>query len=131
MDNQRMVREFHQAFNGEEPTLGELIELRRKLIAEESTEVDEALFDLGMDDSFDNYVHLAKELSDLLVVVYGTADKLDIPLDVVFDLVHESNMSKLGADGKPIFREDGKILKGPNYKEPEKEIAKLMKYYWS
>jgi len=62
-----------------------------------------------------NVVNLAKELADLLYVVYGTAAAYGIPIDDVYREVHRSNMSKLGPDGKPIYREDGKVLKGPNY----------------
>ena len=58
---------------------------------------------------------LAKEAVDLLYVTYGLLQLLDINADCAFSEVHESNMSKLGEDGKPIKREDGKILKGPNY----------------
>ena len=60
---------------------------------------------------------LTKELSDLLYVVYGTALAFGLPLDPAFNRVHESNMSKL-VDGKPLYREDGKVLKGPNYQPP-------------
>lgn len=59
---------------------------------------------------------LAKELGDLEVVTVGTLDVLGIDGDEVFDAVHRSNMSKLGPDGKPIRREDGKILKPDTYK---------------
>jgi len=61
---------------------------------------------------------LLKELADLVYVVYGTAVSLGLNLDEALERVHESNMSKLGEDGKPIYREDGKVLKGSNYKEP-------------
>ena len=59
-----------------------------------------------------------KELADLVYVCYQYAANLDWDLDTALDRVHESNMSKLGEDGKPIRREDGKVLKGPNYKPP-------------
>lgn len=63
----------------------------------------------------------AKELADILYTVFGTiiAEGLQDDIERVFDAVHESNLSKLGADGKPIKRADGKVLKGPNYKEPD------------
>jgi predicted HAD superfamily Cof-like phosphohydrolase len=62
---------------------------------------------------------LTKELADLLYIVYGTAVTFGLPLEEVFTEVHRSNMSKLGADGKPLYRADGKVLKGPNYQEPD------------
>ena len=60
-------------------------------------------------------------MADLLYVIYHAAITFGIPLDEVFKEVHKSNMSKLGDDGKPIFREDGKVMKGPNYKLPNLE----------
>lgn len=60
-------------------------------------------------------------LEDLLVAIYSMADAFGIPIVAVFEEVHRSNMSKLGEDGKPILREDGKILKGPNFTQPDLE----------
>ena len=59
-----------------------------------------------------------KELCDLVYVCYQYAENMGWELDKAMTRVHKSNMSKLGEDGKPIYREDGKVLKGPNYKEP-------------
>jgi len=59
-----------------------------------------------------------KELCDILYVVYGFGHRSLEDVDAAFNRVHESNMSKLGDDGKPLYREDGKVLKGPNYKPP-------------
>jgi len=59
-----------------------------------------------------------KELADLVYVCYQYAENVGWDLDEALNRVHQSNMSKLGEDGKPLRREDGKILKGPNYKEP-------------
>ena len=59
-----------------------------------------------------------KELADLVYVCYQYAENMNWFLDEALNRVHESNMSKLGEDGKPIYREDGKVLKGPNYKPP-------------
>jgi len=118
------VRAFHRAFF--HPLDKEFIEgtgsdaefelkgLRMRLIDEEVAEVCEALYEGTKQE-------LAKELADLLYVVYGTAAAYGIPIDEVFNRVHESNMSKLGEDGKPVYRDDGKVLKGPNYKEPSME----------
>ena len=59
-----------------------------------------------------------KELADLVYVCFQYAENMGWNLDEAMDRVHLSNMSKLGEDGKPIYREDGKVLKGPNYKPP-------------
>ena len=60
-----------------------------------------------------------KELADLVYVCYQYAENMGWLLDEALNRVHLSNMSKLGEDGKPIYREDGKVLKGPNYKPPD------------
>ena len=86
--------------------------LRYALIAEELEELKQAIDD-------NNLVEVADALTDLLYVVYGAGHAFGIDLDKCFNEVHRSNMSKLGADGKPIFREDGKVLKGPGYFEPD------------
>ena len=59
-----------------------------------------------------------KELADLVYVCYQYAENMNWFLDEALDRVHKSNMSKLGEDGRPIYREDGKVLKGPNYQPP-------------
>ena len=61
---------------------------------------------------------MMKELADLLFVSFGFAVSFGFPIDEIFKRVYESNMSKLGPDGKPIYRDDGKITKGPNYHKP-------------
>ena len=63
--------------------------------------------------------HALKELADLVYVCYQYAENMNWFLDEALNRVHESNMSKLGEDGKPIYLEDGKVLKGPNYKPPD------------
>ena len=63
--------------------------------------------------------HALKELADLIYVCYQYAENMGWFLDEALNRVHLSNMSKLGEDGKPIYREDGKVLKGPNYKPPD------------
>ena len=62
-----------------------------------------------------------KELADLVYVCYQYAANMGWDLDKAMDRVHQSNMSKLGEDGLPIYRDDGKVLKGPNYKPPNLE----------
>ena len=65
--------------------------------------------------------HALKELADLVYVCYQYAENMGWFLDEALNRVHESNMSKLDDDGNPIYREDGKVLKGPNYKPPNLE----------
>lgn len=91
-------------------------ELRYELIKEELIELREAM------DSED-IVEVADALTDILYVVYGAGHAYGIDLDCCFAEVHASNMSKLGEDGRPIYREDGKVLKGPKYFEPNLEYV--------
>ena len=123
------LRVFHQAFGlaiDEEPTKEEL-KLRKTLIAEEAKELLEEFdrvlgyLERGEEVPKDLYADMLKEMADLQTVLSGSAVSLKPleKLEVAFLRVHESNMSKLGADGKPIYREDGKVLKGPNYFKPD------------
>jgi predicted HAD superfamily Cof-like phosphohydrolase len=91
--------------------------LRKKLLREEVKEY----FDGEKAEDIEN---VAKELADIIYIVCGTAASYGIPLDVVFDEVHKSNMAKLGPDGKPNRREDGKILKPDGWTPPD--IKKIL-----
>lgn len=115
------VLEFHKTYGVpiNVPFTEELVDLRVSLCVEECKEVEEELW-LNSPEFIDKK-RLTKELADLLYVTIGTAVTFGLPLEEVFNEVHKSNMSKLGEDGKPIYREDGKVLKGPNYKEPDLE----------
>ena len=94
------------------------MELRIDLIEEELGELKDGIL-LGDG----TLVDVADALTDLLYVIYGAGHSFGINLDKCFEEVHNSNMSKLGNDGKPIYREDGKILKGENFREPNlKEV---------
>ncbi len=88
-----------------------------RLISEEFNEFIEAESLIYRDNSKFREDTL-KELADLVYVCYQYAENMGWSLDEALDRVHKSNMSKLGENGKPIYREDGKVLKGPNYKEP-------------
>lgn len=91
------------------------LRLRARIMKEEVKEWEtEAIYNSDIDKR-------AKELADILYTVFGTviAEGLQDQIERVFDAVHESNMSKLGDDGKPVKRADGKVLKGQNYKEPD------------
>ena len=110
------VRLFMEAF-GQEVKLkpefpdAETRKMRLDLIEEELEELKDACFNKDM-------VEVADALTDLLYVVYGAGHAFGIDLDDSFREVHVSNMSKLGEDGKPIYREDGKVMKGPKFKPP-------------
>jgi predicted HAD superfamily Cof-like phosphohydrolase len=85
--------------------------VQKALIDEEWSEFHEAYH-------FQDECDQLKELADLVYVCYQMAASQEWDLDEAMNRVHKSNMSKLGEDGKPIYRADGKVLKGPNYKEP-------------
>ena len=88
-----------------------IIDLRYGLIAEELSEFKSAI------DS-KNINEVADALTDILYVTYGAGHAYGINLDKCFEEVQNSNMSKLGKDGKPIYNENGKVMKGPNYFKP-------------
>ena len=90
---------------------------QKNLIVEEFNEFLEAEGSLFREHP-DAQEETLKELADLVYVCYQYAENMGWFLDEALDRVHKSNMSKLGEDGKPIYREDGKVLKGPNYKLP-------------
>lgn len=86
--------------------------LRIELIREELDELVDAI-------AANDMIEIADALTDILYVTYGAGHSFGIDLDRCFLEVQRSNMSKLGENGKPIYREDGKIMKGPNYSEPD------------
>jgi len=86
--------------------------LRIDLIKEELEELTEAMKD-------ENLLEVADALTDILYVTYGAGHAFGIDLDKCFEEVQNSNMSKLGEDGKPIYNESGKVMKGPNYFKPD------------
>jgi predicted HAD superfamily Cof-like phosphohydrolase len=97
-----------------------LVHLRMDLIKEESEELEEEFISiLKTNDNPPKLRNLAKELTDLLYVVYGAGHAFGIDLDKCFEEVHNSNLSKLGNDGRPVYRDDGKVVKGPNYMAPD------------
>ena len=117
MTNFECVGEFMTKFGQEVKTKAELpdfktLMLRLNLIYEEYRELEDAMTEKYL-------IGIADALTDILYVTYGAGHSCGINLDKCFEEVHRSNMSKLGEDGKPIYREDGKIMKGPNYFEPK------------
>lgn len=119
-----LVRQFHQTFGHPVADKPELIDeyrsnLRLNLIAEEYAELENAVREGDL-------VEIADALADLEYVLHGMALEYGIPLHEVVAEVHRSNMTKLDDDGKPIYREDGKILKSKNYEPPRiKEVLGL------
>ena len=116
MSNFNKVKTFMQIFGQEvknKPAFPEtkIQNLRFELIKEELEELKVAL-------DQKNLKEVADALTDILYVTYGAGHAFGIDLDKCFDEVQASNMSKLGADGKPIYNESGKVMKGPNYFEP-------------
>lgn len=114
--NFELAGDFMEAFGQEvqvHPTWPDFNtrELRLELIREEYAELEEAIENRDM-------VEVADALTDLLYVIYGAGHAFGIDLDECYLEVHRSNMSKLGADGRPLKREDGKVIKGPNFFEP-------------
>ena len=114
------VRRFHEVFGAHierTPTAkvpAELIEWRVKMLLEELEEYREAVQD-------EDIIEIADALTDLLYVLLGTfvTHGLQDVVEALFDEVHRSNMSKLDAHGKPIYREDGKVLKSDRFSEPD------------
>jgi len=92
--------------------------LRISLIKEELEELQQAMHE-------NNILEVADALTDILYVTYGAGHAFGINLDKCFNEVQESNMSKLGENGKPIYNENGKVMKGPNYFKPE--LSKFIK----
>ena len=121
-DNIALVAEFMTAM--EQPVsqgfTEDGLELGMELIEEEFWELDDATAKVMRNPYIiENRENFVKELADLLYVVYWLAARVGVDVDKALKIVHSSNMSKLGDDGKPIKRADGKVLKGPNYKPPK------------
>tara|TARA_B100000524_G_C23603723_1_gene353571 strand:- start:225 stop:596 length:372 start_codon:yes stop_codon:yes gene_type:complete len=123
MTNFEKVKNFMQTFGQDvksKPSFSteKINRLRYNLIKEELSELKEA-----MDNK--DILEVADALTDILYVTYGAGHAFGIDLDACFNEVQNSNMSKLGADGKPIYNESGKVMKGPNYFKPD--LSKFVK----
>ena len=120
------VAEFHDAFGLQSETSpsadipSEIMTLRYNLMKEENEEYLEAAKNKDL-------IEVADALGDMLYILCGTilTHGMQHKISEVFEEIQRSNMSKLGSDGKPIYREDGKILKGPNYFKPN--ISSILK----
>jgi predicted HAD superfamily Cof-like phosphohydrolase len=116
MSNFQSVKKFMQTFGQEVKSKSEfpeekITQLRCELIKEELEELNQAIKDKDIKE-------VADALTDILYVTYGAGHAFGVDLDKCFDEVQRSNMSKLGSDGKPIYNEKGKVMKGPNYFKP-------------
>ena len=111
------AKEFRTKYNLRNSQNREKRTYQKMLVIEEFKEFLEAEDQLYRDNPT-VIAEALKELADLVYVCYQYAENMNWFLDEALHRVHESNMSKLGEDGKPIYREDGKVLKGPNYKPP-------------
>ena len=123
MSNFQSVKKFMQTFGQEIKNKAEfpnekIVQLRSELIEEELEELNQAIKDKDIKE-------VADALTDILYVTYGAGHAFGIDLDKCFNEVQESNMSKLGSDGKPIYNESGKVMKGPNYFKPD--LGKFLK----
>ena len=123
MTNFEKVKIFMETFGQEVKSKSSLSSdkinsLRLSLIQEELDELNKAIQDKDI-------VEVADALTDILYVTYGAGHAFGIDLDQCFNEVQNSNMSKLGEDGKPIYNENGKVMKGPNYFKPD--LSKYIK----
>ena len=117
MSNFNKVGTFMKTFGQEVKTKpsfssDKINKLRIDLIKEELQELTDAMNNKDL-------LEVADALTDILYVTYGAGHSFGIDLDKCFDEVQNSNMSKLGEDGSPIFNESGKVMKGPNYFKPD------------
>jgi len=117
MTNFESVKKFMETFGQEiKEKAGfpddKITSLRYDLIKEELEELKEAMDNRDIKE-------VADALTDILYVTYGAGHAFGIDLDKCFDEVQNSNMSKLGSDGKPIYNDMGKVMKGPNYFKPD------------
>ena len=123
MTNFQKVKNFMETFGQEvksRPSFSsdKINMLRYNLIKEELDEFKEALDN-------NDLLEVADALTDILYVTYGAGHAFGINLDACFEEVQNSNMSKLGNDGKPIYSDQGKVMKGPNYFKPD--LSKFIK----
>ena len=119
MSNFESVKKFMETFGQEFKEKAEfpdekITDLRYNLIKEELEELKEAIENKDIKE-------VADALTDILYVTYGAGHAFGINLDKCFNEVQNSNMSKLGSDGKPIYNDKGKVMKGPNYFKPNLE----------
>lgn len=116
MDMEAAIKEFRTTYGlpvHEKPTL---LSLQEQIL--HSRLLDEELDELAAAEYNDDMKEIADAIGDAIYILFGRAVHMGLPINRILQEIHASNMSKLGEDGKPIYREDGKILKGPNFFEP-------------
>ena len=116
MSNFQKVETFMNIFGQDVKSKPEIpdkktVKLRLSLIKEELQELEHAIND-------NNIIEIADALTDILYVTYGAGHAFGINLDSCFEEIQQSNMSKLGRDNKPLYNDEGKVMKGPNYFKP-------------
>lgn len=115
----RLVAAFHRAFDLPRRALPSLDGVDKQLLALRTALLDEEAAEFADAAACRNLVGMADALADVVYVSYGTAVTLGIDLDAVLREVHRSNMSKLDGRGRPVLRDDGKVLKSPRYTPPD------------
>lgn len=129
MSQQSDVIDFHIAFGhpvADFPNLHrdtDVRELRMELLNEEFNEYLDA-------ERNNDLIGIADALGDMLYIILGTAAVYGIPLEEVFTEIHRSNMTKLGLDGKPVYDENGKVIKGPLYQKPNIKGVIAITRFW-
>ena len=123
MTNFQKVKKFMQTFGQEvklKPSFSteKINDLRYNLVKEELEELKQAIVNKDL-------LEVADALTDILYVTYGAGHAFGIDLDSCFEEVQNSNMSKLGEEGKPIYNDAGKVMKGPKYYKPD--LSKFVK----
>lgn len=135
------IKEFNEIYkiqNNENPKLLEVERLEnfKNILSEEVSEVDEIIAkykellnnknDLEKEEKLELLTHISDWLGDIIVYSASEARRFGVDINQILKIIMESNFSKLGADGKPIYDDRGKIMKGPNYWKPEPKIKEFL-----
>lgn len=136
-DFYQLIKKFNEIYKlpiNEKPTLisAERLENFKSVLLEEVNEIDDILEkykkeNLTEEEKLEILTHLSDWLGDLVVYITSESTKHGIDLDETLKIIMQSNFSKLGQDGKPIYDERGKVMKGPNYWRPEEKIKQMLK----
>lgn len=143
VENLKSMNEIFKAFNemyklpvNEKPTMPNVQRLKdfKNILMEEVNEVDEVIEiyeknqgKFSKEKEIEILTSLSDWLGDMIWYIRSEATKYGLDIDKTLDIIKESNFSKLGADGKPIYDERGKVMKGPGYWKPEPKISEMLK----